>query len=151
MELPEVRLLSLWQPWAQLMALGLKTIETRSWPTKYRGLIAIHAGLAFPPEAMQLASELGVAKLIPSTLHFGKILCVVNLRDIGSTGFIDTWASSDVARMKTELRYGNYDPHRFAWFTDKLHVLKEPLEYKGAQGLRRLPPDVVAKLGLTSA
>jgi hypothetical protein len=33
------------QPWAQLIAAGLKTIETRSWPTKYRGPLAIHAGL----------------------------------------------------------------------------------------------------------
>lgn len=34
------------QPWAQLIAIGVKTIETRSWPTKHRGVIAIHAGKA---------------------------------------------------------------------------------------------------------
>lgn len=32
------------QPWASLIAAGVKTIETRSWSTKYRGPLAIHAG-----------------------------------------------------------------------------------------------------------
>jgi hypothetical protein len=38
-----VKALSLWQPWASLVALGVKTIETRSWSTSYRGPLAIHA------------------------------------------------------------------------------------------------------------
>lgn len=38
------RALTLHQPWAQLVALGVKTIETRSWSTSYRGPLAIHAG-----------------------------------------------------------------------------------------------------------
>jgi hypothetical protein len=36
--------LTLTQPWATLVAIGAKRIETRSWPTRYRGLLAIHAG-----------------------------------------------------------------------------------------------------------
>lgn len=36
------------QPWASLVAAGVKTIETRSWATKYRGPLAIHAGKATP-------------------------------------------------------------------------------------------------------
>lgn len=39
-----MKALTIRQPWASLIALGVKTIETRSWPTKYRGPIAIHAG-----------------------------------------------------------------------------------------------------------
>lgn len=39
-----MKALTLWQPWAQLIALGHKTIETRSWSTKHRGPLAIHAG-----------------------------------------------------------------------------------------------------------
>lgn len=31
------------EPWASLIACGAKKIETRSWETKYRGNIAIHA------------------------------------------------------------------------------------------------------------
>lgn len=37
------RALTLWQPWASLVALLVKQIETRSWSTKYRGPLLIHA------------------------------------------------------------------------------------------------------------
>lgn len=40
--------LTIRQPWASLIAAGVKTIETRSWSTKYRGPLAIHAGTSKP-------------------------------------------------------------------------------------------------------
>ena len=39
----KVRAISLWQPWASLMAVGAKWIETRSWDTGTRGVVMIHA------------------------------------------------------------------------------------------------------------
>jgi len=39
-----MRALTIHQPWASLIAAGLKTIETRAWATKHRGQIVIHAG-----------------------------------------------------------------------------------------------------------
>lgn len=38
-----MKAITIWQPWASLIALGVKTIETRSWSTDYRGPLAIHA------------------------------------------------------------------------------------------------------------
>ena len=38
-----MKVLTLHQPYASLIASGLKTIETRGWNTKYRGPLAIHA------------------------------------------------------------------------------------------------------------
>jgi hypothetical protein len=38
-----MKALTLYQPWASLIQLNIKTIETRSWATKYRGPLAIHA------------------------------------------------------------------------------------------------------------
>jgi hypothetical protein len=35
--------LSVKQPWAALLALGVKTVEVRTWPTSRRGLVLIHA------------------------------------------------------------------------------------------------------------
>lgn len=43
-----IPVLSLWQPWASLMALGIKSIETRSWSTSYRGRLAIAATASVP-------------------------------------------------------------------------------------------------------
>lgn len=39
-----MKALTIQQPWAMLIALGAKKIETRSWKTNYRGPLAIHAG-----------------------------------------------------------------------------------------------------------
>lgn len=44
-----MKALTLWQPWASLIAVGAKTIETRSWSTKYRGPLAIHASKHYEP------------------------------------------------------------------------------------------------------
>lgn len=38
-----MKAITLHQPWATLVSLGVKTIETRSWTTRYRGPLAIHA------------------------------------------------------------------------------------------------------------
>lgn len=38
-----MKVLTLTQPWATLVAIGAKKIETRSWSTSYRGPLAIHA------------------------------------------------------------------------------------------------------------
>lgn len=43
-----MKALTIRQPWASLIAHGVKTIETRSWSTEYRGPLAIHAGKAKP-------------------------------------------------------------------------------------------------------
>jgi hypothetical protein len=43
-----MKAITIWQPWASLLAIGAKKYETRSWPTKYRGTIAIHAAKKDP-------------------------------------------------------------------------------------------------------
>ena len=55
-----MKAISLWQPWASLCVLpgpngrAVKTIETRSWPTKYRGPLAVHAAKREPDQALRL-------------------------------------------------------------------------------------------------
>lgn len=44
-ETGQIKGLTLWQPWASLVASSDKRIETRSWGTAYRGLLLIHAAL----------------------------------------------------------------------------------------------------------
>jgi len=49
--------LTLTQPWATLVAIGAKSIETRSWSTSYRGPIAIHAAKGFPKWASETCGD----------------------------------------------------------------------------------------------
>ncbi|MSR31552.1 MAG: hypothetical protein EXR99_08615 [Gemmataceae bacterium] len=41
-----MKALSLRQPWAQLLALGIRTFDIRSWRTGQRGRIFLHAGFS---------------------------------------------------------------------------------------------------------
>ena len=47
-----MKVLTIKQPWATLIAEGLKQYEFRIWNTKYRGEILIHAGLGIDKEAL---------------------------------------------------------------------------------------------------
>jgi len=42
-----MKAITILEPWASLIACGAKRYETRGWPTKYRGEIAIHAAKQF--------------------------------------------------------------------------------------------------------
>jgi activating signal cointegrator 1 len=44
-----MKAITLTQPWATLVAIGAKCIETRSWATAYRGRLAIHAAKGLGP------------------------------------------------------------------------------------------------------
>src|SRR5579859_1109893 len=52
-----MKALTVMQPWATLVALGAKRIETRSWNTHYRGPLAIHAARNFPAWAREFLGE----------------------------------------------------------------------------------------------
>lgn len=54
-----MKALTIRQPWASLIAAGVKTIETRSWSTRYRGPLAIHAGAHRPTEGEELCGDSG--------------------------------------------------------------------------------------------
>lgn len=47
-----MKCLSVRQPWATLLALGLKDVENRDWYTSYCGPLLIHAGKQFEDEAV---------------------------------------------------------------------------------------------------
>lgn len=50
-----MKALSIRQPWAWLIVHGHKTIENRTWRTKFRGPVLIHTGHALDKEGYRLA------------------------------------------------------------------------------------------------
>lgn len=62
-----MKALSLTQPWATLVAVRAKRIETRSWRTNYRGPIAIHASKGYPGWARELAMQVPFKATLPIT------------------------------------------------------------------------------------
>lgn len=76
------------QPWAQLVVDGIKDIENRTWPTKFRGRVLVHAG-ATPVKFVALGDilsqqQFGVLKgNIDSFIgnHLGAIIGSVEIVD----------------------------------------------------------------------
>ena len=52
-----MKVITIKQPYATLIAKGLKKYEFRTWKTKYRGEILIHAGKGIDKEAMKKFSQ----------------------------------------------------------------------------------------------
>ena len=55
-----MKVITLKQPWATLVAEGLKKYEFRSWQTSYRGEILIHAGKAVDKEYIKKFEHLNL-------------------------------------------------------------------------------------------
>ena len=70
-----MKVITIKQPFASLIAAGLKKYEFRTWKTKYRGEILIHAGKGVDKKAMKKFEEYGLE--YPS----GCIIAKVNLSD----------------------------------------------------------------------
>lgn len=70
-----MRALVVRQPYAELTAQGVKTIELRSWMTKYRGPLAIVAGLKLHLDR----PKYGGPFLDDQELPVGRVVCVVGM------------------------------------------------------------------------
>jgi len=145
-----MKAISLWQPWASAMfpPVSLKTIETRSWPTKFRGLVAIHAAQKQSKELERFFIENNkdqvLGKIRPFDmitgsfydLPFGAIIGFGNLVDCVQMNILELNRHPEVRdRLSSnEQAWGNYDLGRFAWVFEDLTRLDEPIPCKGKQG-----------------
>ena len=136
-----MRSITIWQPYAQLIADGRKTFETRTWEPHYRGPIAIHAG------SMVVAEYAVQCGYKPEVLPRGAIVAVARLAGVITTEqavrvIEDTMPA---ARAREELAHGDYSPGRYAW--ELADVRSVPAIWiPGKQGLWDVPDDVVIRL-----
>lgn len=142
-----MKILSLWQPWATFMALGYKANETRSWPTSYRGPLAIHAAkntsaLEDVDEILMDAGLMGGDRTTVGGTKWplGQIVAVVDLIDCKRTEDI----RGDLSHCERAL--GNYSDSRFAWVTTNLRRLKPGIPFRGMHGLKPLPDETQGEI-----
>ena len=128
-----MKALTLWQPWASLMAAGIKRIETRSWSTTHRGPLLICAARhtewdTFLYRHVKTSPEIvaflkGHAGGYPE----GVALAVVNLYGVTPT--------EDALPNPLEEALGNYKPGRSAWLTNDCRRLRKLFPVRGRQRL----------------
>lgn len=75
-----MKVITLNQPFASLVSIGVKTIETRPWSTDHRGLIGIHSDNSrLPVIESYYYSLLNSAGLDCEQLPLGKIIAIARL------------------------------------------------------------------------
>jgi hypothetical protein len=141
-----MKALSLWQPWATLIAIGAKCYETRSWAVGYRGPIAIHAAKRQDYDSLALCLEEPFRQELiaggiryPKQLPFGAIVAVATLHDCHLCKGV--WVPNP-AGAPHELAFGDFSPGRYAWVLHAVRPLKSPVPCRGFQGLWDVPPEI---------
>ncbi|MUG44966.1 2-oxoglutarate dehydrogenase E1 [Paenibacillus woosongensis] len=145
------------QPWATFLALEEKRFETRSWATRHRGSIAIHAGKKVDKRICReepFRSILAKHGYTADNLPTGAVIALANLqscyavtRPCGEKG--DVWLEAEgklviwdaprlvalAAQEGHEYAFGDYRDGRYAWEMTDVQLLEKPLLAKGMQGL----------------
>lgn len=120
-----MKVLTLKQPWATLVAEGIKKYEFRSWKTNYRGKILIHAGTGIDKKELEKFKDLSLE--FPSK----KILAEVELEDCLELN--DELNKKIIA--KQNIAYGSKYRTGYAWKLTNVKKLDYNEEVKGQLGL----------------
>lgn len=117
-----MKAITICQPYAHLIAIGEKRVENRTWPTRYRGPLAIHAGksrdwLLEPPGP---------------EIVFGAVVATATLEDVLH---IDRIKRGDYDQRYPWLKSHEHTTGPWCWVLDGVRRLDEPRPYRGAQGL----------------
>ncbi len=150
-----MKAITITQPWATLVAIGAKRIETRSWATAYRGALAIHAGkglgpvggrrglreLCFGNPFLKVLVDAGInvpglldAGTFDRVFPLGAIIAVVNLFDVRPASYLAD------AISQHEIAFGDYSAGRHGWLLEDVQRLDAPIDCKGALGLWEWQP-----------
>jgi hypothetical protein len=127
-----MKIISIKQPWASLIVHGLKDVENRTWPTRYRGPLIIHASKrADDISATDIERRFGVR--LPCELPLGGI--------VGATEIVDC-----------------VRPHPSKWYAPAHYAFalanSRPLpfvKWLGALSLREAPAELLALRNLNGS
>lgn len=128
-----MKIITIKQPWAYLIVSGTKDIENRDWPTKYRGPVLIHAGLALNSSA---CIDQG---LDPHDLERGGVIGIAELVDC-VTSHRSKWFTGKYGFVLRKRRKIDFIP-----WTGALGLREAPREL-----VRRLPKSVVGEYSANS-
>lgn len=130
-----MKALTICQPYAHLIALGRKRVENRTWPTRYRGPLLIHAGKSrswLDDEGEGIDARYGIRI---REMAFGAVVAIADLVECVSYGRIEL---RDFDREYPWLREHEHANGPWCWILANVRRLPEPIPARGAQGLFEL-------------
>ena len=118
-----MKVLTIKQPWATLIMQENKRFEFRSWQTKYRGELLIHAGKGIDKEAVKR-----LANYLPKKLPQGKILGKVTLVDCIK---ITPKFKEELLKENSDIYTKSSFQENYGWQLEDVHVFDESITAKG--------------------
>lgn len=138
-----MKALPLWQPWAQLVAIGAKRIETRHWPAPQYLIgqrIAIHATKT-RRELWVCDAEPFKRRLGDADLWFGAIVATAVL--LRCSAMTEERIAATRRLDPDEVAFGLWQPGRYAWALADVRALAEPVPFTGRQGIFDVPDELL--------
>jgi activating signal cointegrator 1 len=123
----QIPAITLWQPWASWIALGLKSVETRGhrhFQHLVGQTIAIHAGKAYDKHALSVAMRYAAIQDLCGIHPQGVIVCMATV-----VGFRELVERDSVHALCP------CGPGRFGLFLADIRPLVPAIPAKGAQGV----------------
>ena len=120
-----MKVLTLKQPWATLVAEGIKKYEFRTWKTKYRGKVLIHAGAGIDKKEMDKFKDLKLE--FPSK----RIIAVVDITDCLE---LDDDLNKKIIN-ENNIAYGDEYRNGYAWKLSNVKKLNIEETINGQLGL----------------
>ncbi|MDB5200568.1 MAG: hypothetical protein JWO92_2531 [Chitinophagaceae bacterium] len=139
-----MKAISLLQPFASLIVIGAKKFETRSWGTRYRGPLLIHASKKWDTDQEQLLDTFHFGTALQNTdgkikLPFGSVIGKVYLASVNYTQVVVGSLSEQ------EKAFGDYTHGRYAWELKDPVQFDKPIPYKGSLSIWEFPDELLLK------
>lgn len=148
-----MKVLSLYQPYATLWIYGLKQNETRSWPTKHRGQLGVHAAQGTPTKAKGYPAnfdelcDMEPFKSALASIGYGRAAELPRGVILGDLSIVDClptdgWGLRDALPLlhgsdgrisPQENAFGDYSLGRYGWIARDRIVYPTPIKALGRQ------------------
>jgi len=126
-----MKVLSLMQPWASLLVMGIKKMETRNWTTAFRGELLIHASKSTAGKIFMTAPSISQHIQNFSSLPRGAIIGQATLKDIIRISSIPE--QEDI--ILEENAFGDRQQAKYHWLFEAAVLFDEPIPATGKLGL----------------
>ena len=120
-----MKVITLKQPWATLVAEGIKEYEFRSWKYNYRGEILIHSGAGIDKDAMEKVKHLG--------LEYPKMKIIAKVK-IDDCILLNEKINNEISELNP-LVYGNKNRTGYVWKLSGAKKISIDESISGKQGI----------------
>lgn len=143
-----IRMMTTHQPWASLIADGVKRYETGVMAPGYLGTIGIYASTAtiracdhalMDGPIGEAAREAGASTGASSCYVVGAVIGIATITDVMTAD--QAIEQMDPERLPLETHFGSFDLGRYAWVLEDARRLETPVPCHPASGARIWFPD----------